>query len=122
MCDKCDGSGLIPFVKDGRVIANAFQDCDCYETPPEHYQALSPEDWDFPLSDTFRGYSFELCGLPDPGYIPPEPEEVPQTIEHIHRHSDMGKKEFDQLQQLARQVKHLQAILRESKRKPRGEY
>lgn len=57
---------------------------------------------------------------PEP--LPDAPETIhsPETVEHIVRHSDMGKKEFDKLQQTSRQVQHLQAQIDElqKKRKP----
>jgi len=46
--------------------------------------------------------------------------EKPPVVEHIVRHSDMGAKEFDQLQQTAAEVKYLRdkvAELEEQKRK-----
>ncbi len=56
---------------------------------------------------------------------PSEPEESkPQVVEHIVRHSDIGKKEFDLLQQTARKVDYLDQKINEllAKRKPRGKY
>ena len=32
------------------------------------------ESFDFPCSDTFRGYAYEYYGEPDPDYIPPQPD------------------------------------------------
>ena len=37
----------------------------------------------------------------------PETEHEPQVVEHIHRHSDMSRKEFAQLQSLIGEVKFL---------------
>lgn len=98
-CNQCDGSGLIPFRrKDGSVVSNAFIYCDCRKDEPEHYHQPDTSDFDFPCSSAFRGYSYIQCGLPDPGYRPPEPE-LPKEQVIIHRHSNMGKEEYDLLQQ-----------------------
>ena len=43
------------------------------------------------------------------------PEKIPQVIEHIHRHSDMSKKEFDLLQQMILKVEYLEKCLNERK-------
>lgn len=61
---------------------------------------------------------------PYPAY-PDEPTEpAPQVVEHIHRFSDMGSKEFDLLQQTALKTQYLDGKLTEllAKRKPRGKY
>lgn len=65
---KCDGSGLIPFVKNGRTVPFAWVHCECREDK-EPYQSHRIEDFDFPMSDSFRGYSFQYCGETDPGYM-----------------------------------------------------
>ena len=65
-CEKCNHTGLLPFEKNGRVIPNTFLDCECKKQEVERYQSIGPEDYDFPLSDTYRGFSFEYCGVPDP--------------------------------------------------------
>ena len=53
-------------------------------------------------------YQFDYPLMPEP----PKPQE--QVI--IHRHSNMGKLEYDILQQTSRQVKHLQAKMDELSR------
>lgn len=70
-CGKCNHTGLLPFVKNGKIIPNAFIDCECKFSLVEHYDPvrLHPEDFDFPMSDTFRAYSFEYCGQLDPDLI-----------------------------------------------------
>jgi len=71
-CSKCGGTGLIPF-KNRR---DAWIDCECKQQA-EHYQPVTPADFDFPMSDTFRAFSFEYCNQPDPGTVPPEPITLP---------------------------------------------
>ena len=49
-------------------------------------------------------------------------EETPaQVVEHIHRHSDMSKGEFDQLQQTALKVTYIEGKVRQllERRKPK---
>lgn len=124
----CDGSGLLPFYRsDGSISPHCKVFCDCHpqygiDAPNGCYSRLDPSDIDYPCSSLFRGYSFEICGMPDPGYIPPErQEEAPKPQEIIHRHSNMGKAEFDLLQQTARGLKNLREQVDElsARRKPK---
>lgn len=108
---KCDGSGLIPLKKNSKVIPHAHIFCDCHPqygiATHEHYGDVKPEDYDFPMSETFRAWAHESCGVSDPGYIPPvPPEPSPQVI--VHRHSDMSKEDYDLLQQTARKANYLE--------------
>jgi len=125
-CSKCNSSGLIPFEKNGKLIPNVFVHCECYAEPQEYYHPVSTEDFDFPMSDTFRGASYQYCNQYDPGFIPPRPPEPepppPQIIEH--RHSDMSKANYDLLQQTMCKVNYLESKLneREKWKRPRGEY
>ena len=83
-CSICKGRGLLPFIKNGKVIPNAYLICSCKEET-DHYQPVKIEDFDYPMSDAFRGYAYQYCSQPDPGYIPPEPEAPkPQIVEHLH--------------------------------------
>lgn len=66
---KCDGSGLIPFIKKGKTIPFVWVHCECHEDK-EPYQSHQIEDFDFPMSDTFRAYSYQYCNESDPGYVP----------------------------------------------------
>ena len=123
--NKCDGSGLIQFKKNGKVIPYCWSHCDCHPVyglnpKPEHYRDVQLEDYDFPCSSTFRAYSHQYCGVADPGsdasqsvYNRNLEEEKPQVIEHIHRHGDMSKQEFDLLQQTARKATYLEKKLNE---------
>jgi len=114
---KCGGLGLLPFVKNGKVIANAWIDCDCKDTG-EYHQSLTPADFDFPCSGMFRNHYEILCGgQQDP--IEKEREESPPT-EIIHRHSNMGKAEFDLLQQTVLKVTSLGKRLDERKPGKKG--
>ena len=61
-CELCTGTQLVPFVKGGRVIKDVMLDCECKVVEPEHFHDTSPEDIDFPCSDTFRGYFTEQYG------------------------------------------------------------
>ena len=123
-CSECGGTGLVPSKAlgkfSGKPIPDCYSDCECKEERHDYYQPLRPEDFDFPMSDTFRAYSYEYCGQPDPGYSPEALESTPRVTEVIHRHSEMGQKEFDLLQQTARRVGYLQGEIDQLKtrRKP----
>ena len=96
-CNKCDGSGLIPFEKNGRVIANAWVDCQCKKPEVEHYHVIRPEYFDYPCSSTFRGFSYQYCGVVDPAESPKsviikEREVIPQKTEVIHRYAEPVKR------------------------------
>ena len=126
ICSRCNGTGLLPFKReDGSISPYCKVFCDCHPVYGENayndfYSPSKVGDMDFPVSDTFRGYFFEYCGVPDPGYIPPErQEEAPKPQEIIHRYSDMGIAEFDLLQQTANQVKYLQGKVDELPSKKR---
>lgn len=34
----------------------------------------NPKDYDFPMSATFRAWTYQYCEVPDPGYVPPQPD------------------------------------------------
>lgn len=102
--NKCDGSSLIPLKsKDGSIVPYAWIDCECKAPDIEGYQALRLGDFDFPMSDAFRGFSFEQSGEPDPGpcepaleeqvYTPPEPQ--------------WKKEQWQYVGQLRAQINHL---------------
>jgi hypothetical protein len=119
VCPTCQGKKLIPFVKNGRVIPNAYQDCpDCYQEPVEHYQQLRAGDFDFACSDSWRGFYHERYEGHDPGFVP-EPPPPPMPLEQIivHRHSNMGKQEYDLLQQTARKLDWLEKKVTEKKKR-----
>ena len=67
-CDKCSKTGLLPFVKNGKVIPNALVDCECKLSLIEHYDPVRPlpSDFDFPMSDIFRAYTYQYCNQQDP--------------------------------------------------------
>ena len=75
MCNKCHDSGLLQFVKNGKVIPHVLLDCSCKETPVERYYPLTSADFDFQCSDSYRGYYFERYDGSDPAKLPPQPPE-----------------------------------------------
>lgn len=94
-CEKCNHTGLLPFEKNGMVYSHVFIDCDCKENEREHYQPVSPEDIDFPVSwDWHRHYS-NYHGWPEPvNNQIPEPKEEPQVIfkpRPVHQELDQLK-------------------------------
>jgi len=117
--NKCDGSGLIPLVKNGKVVPYAWLYCDCHPVyglnpEPEHYHPVRPEDYDFPMSETFRAWTYEHCGIPDPGYVPPRADiaDLEDRIGNLEAISaepgQVPRRYHDQLQQLRAQVLYLQ--------------
>ena len=124
--NQCDGSGLIPFEKNSKIIPNVWLHCDCHPVyglnpEPEHYHKVTPDDYDFPMSSDFRAWTYQYCGVPDPGYIPDEQVSPPATQEIIHRHSNMGEREFALLQRTVSEVNYLRDKVSELQtRKPRS--
>ena len=120
----CDGSGLLPFTgKDGKVRADVHTYCDCHpQYGIDNYDGCNSEpnlsDYDFPLSETFRAWTFEHCGVPDPAYVPPRPqEEAPVPQEIIYRHSDMSSQDFAKLEEHDRTLKYLMGKQKEKEKK-----
>jgi len=121
---------LIPFVKNGKVIPHAYVYCECHEDEPERYHPVKPEDYDFPMSETFRAWTYQHCGVADPGYVPPQQdiEDLQDRIGNLEAISAepgrMPRHYHDQIQQLKAQVTYLQNKVNEhvdrSKRKQEG--
>jgi len=151
-CSICGGTGLLPFVKpNGTISKHAKVFCDCHPVYGTNAHTsiplatqgnrpgigsrtykqqrgrlhLYPDDFDFPMSYSVYRSLCQQYGWQDPGPDrPPEQEQKPQVVEHIVRHSNLGAKEFDLLQQTALKVQYLDEKLTEvlAKRKPRGKY
>src|SRR3990167_10740966 len=85
ICAQCKGTGLLPFVKDGRVIPHAYIFCDCspYLHPEldDHFRNLRPDDIDYPISYSHYRALCQYHGWADPGddTLPPVPEK-PATL------------------------------------------
>jgi len=83
-----------------------------------------------PDDPRIRSGRYRMCGCDycnKPSYfreLELSTEEVARPQEIIHRHSNMGAKEFDLLQQTAMKVDHLEGQFKEqqARRKPRGKY
>ena len=58
-CEKCNHTSLLPFVKNGKVIPNAFIDCECKQPEVEEYTPITSNHIDFPCSYLFRAYHEE---------------------------------------------------------------
>ena len=102
-CDKCNQTGLLPFIKNSKVIPYAFVYCDCYHEELEHYKPTRPESlYDFPCSPTFRAYdAWWNEGLYLPALEQPKPEPIYQDTEWSSR-------QFDKVEQLRLEVLHYQ--------------
>src|SRR3990167_8943175 len=84
-CPKCNNKGYVssthPGVFSGKPIPNAYVDCECKKETFDYYHRIKPEDMEFPCSDTFRGFSFQISGKDDPDSAhSPEPEPVIEPV------------------------------------------
>ena len=61
ICDLCNGTGFLPFKKDGKVITHVRLDCECKLSVPEHFEPvrIRVEDFDFACSYFQRAYQAE---------------------------------------------------------------
>ena len=101
----CKGTKLLPLIKNGKVIPNAFVHCQCYEE--ESTNPITPADYDFPMSDTFREYSYRYCGVPDPRYIPPQ-DNLEERLDSLEeRISNTVPPSRTELQQVKGQLNYL---------------
>lgn len=95
----------MPFIKNGQPVPHAFVWCDCYEEERIIYRPR-PEDFDFPMSDTFRGFTFEYCELPDPGHVPAlnisDLEDRIQNLEEISAMPGRIPQQYHKMMQQAR--------------------
>lgn len=103
-CNKCKHTGLLPFIKDGRVIPNAYTNCECRHEETDYYHRIRPEDIDSPVSDTYRGFAYEIAGRDDPGATPGtrEPEQSPSAPE-----PEWTQRQWEYVKQLRGMVNHL---------------
>ncbi len=88
-CPKCKGTGLLPFKKDGKVVAGAFVYCECHEDEPECYYPYSPDLIDYPVSWDFHRHYQNYYGQPDPG--PDRPEQASTLSAHPKLPDNLGQ-------------------------------
>ena len=116
-CSKCDGSSLIPFIKEGKVIPYSFVDCECREDDISLSHPTRPDDFDFPVSWDFHRFISERYGHGDPGSNEPEIKEQPEPIEtivkHVYVHDMASMRQIRKLYNLESQVIALKKILNE---------
>ncbi len=83
MCELCNGTGLLPFEKKGRVIPNAFINCEC--KPPDDSllpnTSVHPQDIDYQVSRAFYRQYANFYHWPDPG--PAYIEQVQQPAREL---------------------------------------
>ena len=99
-CKKCNHTGLLPFVKDGKRIDNAFLHCECHEiNQPEHYTPVRPEDYDYPMSwDSWRsickqnGWSVPATERPEQPDDSAPIDEVLDMVGDLRRQIDRNAK------------------------------
>uniref|UniRef100_A0A6M3JK75 Uncharacterized protein n=1 Tax=viral metagenome TaxID=1070528 RepID=A0A6M3JK75_9ZZZZ len=92
MCKQCNDTGRLPFIRpDGSISKTSFIYCSCYNEEPEHYQAITPDMFDYAQSDTFWEHTYRYCGIPDPMAVTPTSEVVrevrievqPANLQHV---------------------------------------
>ena len=68
-CEQCGHTGLIPLIKNNKIIPNAWLFCECRQkkNEEEHYQRRTPADFDFPVSYDFYRSIEATYGKGDPG-------------------------------------------------------
>jgi len=112
-CTKCNDTGLVPFVKNGKVIPHTYIHCGCYEEPIEYFHPMTPEDIDYPCSYAWRSYYEEqITGKPLPSLYPepePEPEKqdevvVKHQVIYEHRHTDSTEQDHKRLDRIEREL------------------
>lgn len=113
----------MPFIKDGQPVPHAFLWCGCYEEERIIHHP-NPEDFDFPMSGTFRGFSFEYCGMSDPRRVPASNmSELEDRISNLEEISAMPgripRKYYDQFQQIQGEVANLRNRVTELSAKKR---
>jgi len=114
-CDKCNNTGLIPFIKNGNTIPNAFVYCECYQET-EHYNPVSPEDIDFPVSYSFYRSLCQQHGWTDPGSDMPHID-VPKETKQPEPEGEWTRRQWDVIRQLEAEVrgwrqKHAEMMLK----------
>ena len=94
-CQQCKGKGLLPFEKNGRIIPNAYIDCECRERQ-EPYQPTSIEDFDFPCSYDWRTFYSADHRESLPSLSERTLEQIEPIVKHVvhhhhHLHSNIDK-------------------------------
>lgn len=138
-CEKCNHTGLLPFVKNGKVIPNALVDCSCKRPEPEHHESIEPEDFDFPCSYAWRSYYEEtifgrclptlepelgeemMMNMPYPKEVQSYPkrvsqEELPLSTKEapiVNTEEPWTKRQWDTIKQLKAQVLFLSSKVNE---------
>ncbi len=102
-CSICNDTGLLPFIKNGKTIPNAFVYCECHDDDPPPHREVRPGDIDFPVSyGVYRGLCQEF-GWPDPGSCEP-PEQVSNPL---GEEPSWNRRQWDVVQSLRGEVNHL---------------
>lgn len=120
-CSICGGSGKLPAigVRSGKVLPHAFIWCSCHQDEEEHYVPFTPDNFDFPMSGTFRAWTFEESGRPDPGAT-----RAPDITQEKQASASRGPAlPSSDLQQIKTELRHLHnQVDRKFPPKPRGKY
>ena len=109
-CLKCGGSGLLPFVKEGKVIPHTHLFCECRQENHEYLPALKPEDIDFACSRDWRSfYEEQATGRP----LEPLEQASTLTSSPASQEPEWGKSQWQQVTQLRAMVRFLNAKVTE---------
>ncbi len=106
-CKICNGEQLIPFKrKDGTIVPHTFLHCECKVEEHRPYRELRPEDFDFPLSESFREFTFEQYGQPwERRREIYQPEERPETAPTSQPWDQRQQNQIDQTRAELRHIK-----------------
>ena len=107
-CDKCNHTGLLPFTKNGKTIPHAYLHCECKIEieRQDHFLEIRPEDFDFPLSESFREFTFEQYGRPwERRREIYQPEEQPETAPTSQPWDQRQQNQIDQTRAELRHIK-----------------
>jgi hypothetical protein len=87
---------------------------------------MNPEDFDYPMSSIFRGYSYEYCGERDPGYVPESIAELKAQLNDLQaivaEPGSVPRQYYNQLQQLRGEVAYLRTKVAEMRAKRQKRY
>ena len=124
-CQKCDGTGLLPFIKNGRVISHARIYCECHRDEPEHYYPVSPDDIDYPVSYSVYRSLCQQHGWDDPGphELPEQPSRpfVPRPFVNVtYKVNDVDTPAFKELQDKIKKLNgRMSKYFEEKNKKPK---
>jgi len=108
-CEKCNHTGRFPLKrKDGSIVPYAWTFCECNEyskEQPDHFQRLTPDDIDYPVSYSHYRALCQYHGWTDQGNDQPDDEQ--DAPEPIRRPVIVDTRPLTDYEQLRGQVNFL---------------